>query len=115
MDDVLEKCEPRRWAITRAVETRSEKKINRIEQEISIKETAMNRMRILGKSGDIEFKWDPETGYGLKTAKLVFGEKTRASRYLAFIEGPSGEGITMIRQFDPNAESIILTPRLIGG
>ncbi len=75
----------------------------------------MNRMRILGKSGDTEFRWDPTTGQGLRAAKLVFDEKTRSSRYLAFIEGPSGDGVRMIRQFDPDAESIILTPRLIGG
>jgi hypothetical protein len=75
----------------------------------------MNTMKILGKLGDTEVKWDPATGYGLKTAKRLFDEKTQRGRYLAFIEGPGGDGVTMLRQFDPNAESIILAPRLIGG
>jgi hypothetical protein len=75
----------------------------------------MNTMKVLGKLGDTEVKWDPATGYGLKTAKRIFDEKTQRGRYLAFIEGPGGDGITMLRHFDPQAESIILAPRLIGG
>ena len=75
----------------------------------------MNTMKVLGKMGDTEVKWDPETGYGLRTAKRLFDEKTQRGRYLAFIEGPAGDGVTMIRHFDPKADSIILAPRLIGG
>lgn len=75
----------------------------------------MGVMNILGKMGDTEIKWDPASGEGLQTAKRAFEEKTRSRGYLAFVEGPNGEGSRMIRAFDPQAESIILAPRLVGG
>jgi hypothetical protein len=72
-------------------------------------------MRVLGKTGDTELRWDPDTGEGLQFAKWLFDEKTRRFGYLAFLEGANGEGSEMIRNFDPKAASIILTPRLVGG
>jgi hypothetical protein len=74
----------------------------------------MSVMRILGRAGDTEFKWDPATGAGLESARDVFEEKVRHG-YLAFIEGPNGEGSELIRSFEPQAGSIILAPRLVGG
>ena len=78
------------------------------------KESNMNVMKVLGRTGDTEFKWDPRTGEGLRGARRVFEEKRRRG-YLAFVEGPHGEGSNLIQNFDPHAESIILAPRLVGG
>jgi hypothetical protein len=75
----------------------------------------MSVMSVLGKSGDTEIRWDPDNGEGLQTAKRTFEEKTMRHGYLAFVEGPNGDGTTMIRSFDPKAKSIILAPRLVGG
>jgi len=75
----------------------------------------MSVMRVLGRAGDRELTWDPETGAGMQSAKLLFEEKTQHFGYLAFLEGPNGEGSEMIRNFDPHASSIILAPRLVGG
>lgn len=74
----------------------------------------MSVMRVLGRAGDTEFKWDPTTGEGLESARDVFEEKIRRG-YLAFIEGPNGEGSELIRGFEPRAGAIILAPRLVGG
>jgi hypothetical protein len=74
----------------------------------------MGTLRILGRTGDTEVCWDPETGEGLKSAKRIFEEKTGLG-YLAFVQGPSGERSALIRQFDDKAGSIILAPRLVGG
>jgi hypothetical protein len=74
----------------------------------------MNVMRVLGKTGDTEFKWDPQTGDGLQYAREVFDEKLNRG-YLAFIEGPNGEGSEQIKHFEPGAQAIILAPRLVGG
>jgi hypothetical protein len=79
------------------------------------KELNMNVMKVLGRTGDSEVNWNPETGEGVQAAKRVFEEKTRRYGYLAFVEGPNGEGTNLIRNFDPKAGSIILTPRLVGG
>ena len=76
---------------------------------------SLNTMRILGRSGDNEIHWNPDTGEGLDLAKRVFQEKTQTAGYLAFVEGPSGEGSALIREFDPRAGSIIMAPRLVGG
>src|SRR5579875_3624147 len=67
--------------------------------------------------GNYEYDENPGKNgrYGSKTARRLFDEKTQRGRYLAFIEGPGGDGVTMLRHFDPNAQSIILAPRLIGG
>jgi hypothetical protein len=75
----------------------------------------MNVISILGRMGDTEVKWNPETGEGLQLARRTFEEKTLRYGYLAFVEGPDGEGSKLIRTFDPKAKSIILAPRLVGG
>jgi hypothetical protein len=75
----------------------------------------MNVMSILGRMGDTEVRWNPDTGDGLQLAKRTFEEKTLRHGYLAFVEGPGGEGSRLIRSFDPQAKSIILAPRLVGG
>lgn len=75
----------------------------------------MGSMSILCKFGDTEIRWDPTTGEGLEAARREFESKTRRQGYLAFIEGPGHEGTEMIRTFDPQAESIVLAPRLVGG
>lgn len=74
----------------------------------------MNVLRVLGRTGDSEFKWNPDTGEGLQSAMRVFEEKTR-SGYLAFVEGPDGGGSSLLRTFDPRVRSVILAPRLVGG
>ena len=75
----------------------------------------MGVMRVLGSMGDSEFRWDLDSGVGLQSAERFFEESTRYSGYLAFVEGPNGEGTERIRRFDPTVESIILAPRLVGG
>jgi len=75
----------------------------------------MGVLRVLGRLGDTEFKWNLETGQGLQLVERIFEESTRKSHYLAFIEGPNGEGVERIRTFDPKIDSIILAPRLVGG
>ena len=74
----------------------------------------MNALRVLGRTGDSEFNWNPDTGEGVESARREFEEKMRRG-YLAFVEAPNGEGSNRIRSFDPRAGSIILTPRLVGG
>ncbi len=75
----------------------------------------MNVMRVLGRNGDSEIGWNPETGEGLRLAQRIFLEKTRCFGYLAFVEAPDGQGSELIRDFAPQAQSIILAPRLVGG
>jgi hypothetical protein len=75
----------------------------------------MGIMRILGKSGDTEVRWNLENDEGLTEAERIFEEKTRRLGYLAFVEGPNGEGTNLLRNFDPKVHSIILAPRLVGG
>jgi hypothetical protein len=75
----------------------------------------MGVMRVLGGTGDTEVKWNPETGEGVQSAKRVFEERRLRFGYLAFVEGPNGEGSDLIRNFDATAEFIILAPRLVGG
>jgi hypothetical protein len=74
----------------------------------------MNVMRILGRTGDTEVRWNPDTGEGLQSAREEFEEKIRRG-YLAFVEDPNGGASDLVRIFDPHAGSIILAPRLVGG
>lgn len=74
----------------------------------------MGVMRILGRSGDTEVRWNAETGEGLKSAERIFKEKTGLG-YLAFAEGSVGEQPDLIWNFNARADSIILAPRLVGG
>lgn len=81
----------------------------------------MSMLRIMSRNGDDRVTWDtqqvdagdPEALAAVREAERIFSEQ-RARGSTAFrIE----EGHTFVRmdEFDPNAEQIIMVPRIVGG
>lgn len=72
-------------------------------------------MSTLGRSGDVRQMWDRRNDDEVDAARKQFNSLTRKG-YLAYkAEGKEGRQGEQIREFDPDAERIILVKPLVGG
>jgi hypothetical protein len=72
-------------------------------------------MCTLDKTGDVRQMWDRRNDDEVEAARKQFRELTRKG-YLAYkAEGKDGHQGEQIREFDPEAERIILVKQLVGG
>ena len=73
-------------------------------------------MAKMGEEGDTKVMWDKDNPAEVEAARVQFETLTKKHRYLAFrAEGKKGEKGEQIREFDPDAERIILVPPMVGG
>jgi hypothetical protein len=84
-------------------------------------EPAMGMLRVISKRGDDRVQWneqdaqagDAEAMATIREAERIFAqERARGATALRVEAGKPAE---RIEQFDPQAEQIILVPRVIGG
>lgn len=75
----------------------------------------MGKFTILDKTGDSEVKWNPGDATSAKEAAIRFKEMTDQKGYLAFKADKDGNGTAPLKQFDPEAEEILMLPRMVGG
>ena len=68
----------------------------------------MKTMNILDKTGDTILEWDKDDEASVEKARKTFEEKKKEG-YTAYKLGEKLDG------FDPDAESIILVPKVQGG
>jgi len=81
----------------------------------------MGMVRVISKRGDDRVQWneqdaqagDPEAMAAIREAERIFAQE-RARGATAF-RVEAGKPTERIEQFDPQAEQIILVPRVIGG
>lgn len=81
----------------------------------------MARLRVLSRWGDHTYHWDPqsvgagdpEAAAAVREAERIF-QAERARGALAFRVAPGQLG-ERIEHFDPQAEQVVLVPRLAGG
>lgn len=72
-------------------------------------------MSTLDRSGDIRVMWDRTNADEVQSARRQFDQALKDG-FLAYrAEGKQGERGTQIRQFDPEAERIILVKQNVGG
>lgn len=78
-------------------------------------EVTRNEMSIMNHTGDVKKQWDPNNAVETADAKRSFDD-LRAKGYLAFRvnEKDASKG-EQIREFEPNAGSIIMVPPMAGG
>jgi len=74
----------------------------------------MSEMSILDRTGDIKIVWDPHRLDEVASAKAAF-EAAKKKKMVAYSVSESGEADEIIRDFDPNAEKIIMRPAMVGG
>ena len=74
-----------------------------------------NSMRVMGQKGDTKTMWDPNNPAEVEAARDQFNKLVRDKQFLAFrVTGPGEKG-EQIREFDPQAGSIIIAPPMAGG
>ena len=81
----------------------------------------MARLRVMSWRGDMAYVWDqqraatgdPEAAAAVREAERIFREElARGSTAFRTAPGALGEKIT---RFDPDAEQIVIVPRIAGG
>lgn len=74
----------------------------------------IHEMRTMGASGDTKVVWDSEQPDEVENARRTFDD-LRKKGYAAFAVGARGEKAAQIRQFDPDAQKLIMVPAVAGG
>jgi hypothetical protein len=71
-------------------------------------------LAVLDHTGDTKLIWDRRNAVEVAAAKATF-DALKAAGYLAYSVSKAGEKNEIIRAFDPEAESLVLSPPLVGG
>jgi Tfp pilus assembly protein PilX len=82
---------------------------------------AMGMLRVISKRGDDRVQWnerdaqagDAEASAAIREAERIFAQER--SRGATAFRVETGKPAERIEQFDPQAEQIILVPRVVGG
>ena len=74
----------------------------------------MGQLAIMDRTGDTKSMWDKNNPDEVEAARTTF-DKLKKKGYLAFRVADGGKKGEVIREFDPSAESIILSPPVAGG
>ena len=72
-------------------------------------------MEVLDHTGDSKFQWDPNVPAEVEAARVQFNS-LRAKQYDAFrVTGRDGSKGEIMKEFDPGAAQMIMSPRMVGG
>jgi len=69
---------------------------------------------VQNKSGDTRIEWDPGVPAEVAAAKAAW-DAARDKRYLAYRTRADGSKGEILRNWDPTAERIVMSPQLQGG
>lgn len=76
---------------------------------------AMAEMAIMSKEGDSKLIWDKDNADEVANAKRTFDELKKKGFVAYSVQGKRGEKGEVLRQFDPEAERLIMAPPMVGG
>jgi tRNA U38,U39,U40 pseudouridine synthase TruA len=76
---------------------------------------ATAEMAVMGLAGDTKLLWDADNEDEVENARRTFKDLVGKKKYAAFSVKKGGEQGAQIREFDPDAEKIILVPPMQGG
>jgi hypothetical protein len=71
-------------------------------------------LAIMDTTGDTKVMWDSDNKDEVETAKETF-LRLKKKGYIAYTVKGKGEKGEIMKEFDPNAERIVMTPPAIGG
>lgn len=72
-------------------------------------------MEIMDRTGDTKIIWSKDNPDEVENARKTFDE-LRKKKFIAYsVKGKNGEKGEIIREFDPDAERLILAPPMAGG
>jgi hypothetical protein len=76
---------------------------------------ARGELSVLGREGDTKVIWNRSNADEVENARRTFKD-LRDKGFTAYsVTGEKGEKGSIIYNFDPNAERIIMVPRVAGG
>lgn len=81
---------------------------------MQIEPTGPREMHVLDHTGDTKIIWDPDKPEEVEAARETFN-RLKKKNYLAYTVNRSGDKGTVVREFDPQAEKMILAPQTVGG
>jgi hypothetical protein len=85
---------------------------NCAEEKLGMQRGPLHVIRILDRNGDTQLTYDPEEEAATRDLEARFAELMERG-FVAF--DVSTEPGRIIRQFDPKATEVIVTPRFAGG
>lgn len=74
----------------------------------------MGTMRVIDMTGDTKIIWDSSKQAEVDNARQTF-DNLRKKKYNAYSVKKDGEKGSVITEFDPEAEKIIMAPPMAGG
>ncbi len=74
----------------------------------------MGTISVMDRKGDTKLIWDPDNEVETASAKRTFDD-LHGKGFLAYTVEKGGKKGSVIRDFDPDAEKIILAPPMAGG
>ena len=74
----------------------------------------MSEMRVIDVTGDSKIIWSRDNQDEVDAARETFN-RLKKKGHTAYSVDKSGEKGKVITEFDPDAEKIILAPRMVGG
>ena len=85
------------------------------QEERPSEERAPHALHVMDHTGDTKLVWDGDAGPEVEAARDMFNT-LKEQGYLAYSVDPAdGSKGEIIREFDPTAEAIIMSPQLQGG
>jgi hypothetical protein len=85
-----------------------------MDTSIAERQAVTGTLKVMDHTGDLKIVWDSSKKDEVDAAKASF-DKMIAKGYSAFASKKNGEPGTRIAEFDPEAEAIILVPKIVGG
>ena len=81
---------------------------------MSVAAAEKNTLRVMDRTGDTKVEWDPTRPAEVEVARETF-RKLKNQGYLAYTVTRKGDKGSVIKDFDPSAEEIIMAPQTVGG
>jgi hypothetical protein len=78
------------------------------------KDFEMGTMRVIDSTGDTKIIWDATKEAEVENARRTFND-LRKKKYNAYAVKKDGEKGSVVTEFDPDAEKIIMAPPMAGG
>jgi hypothetical protein len=84
------------------------------EEQMETQEAVGRELIVLDASGDTKLVWDPSKAPEVAAARQMFTDMKKKG-YLAYKVDRKGDKGEVLREFDEDAEKMIMAPQTVGG
>lgn len=76
---------------------------------------SQGELSMMDHAGDTKIIWDADNADEVAAARRTFDDLRKKGFAAYSVEGKDGEKNEVVREFDPEAERIIMAPPMVGG